>query len=635
MLNQIRSQAAGIGAKLLLALLVLSFAVWGIGDMAGQSGRGGAVATVGKERISVAAYQNAVRRETENLRRAFGDKYSPELLKSLNLEVQALNPMINQSLLEQEGRALKLIPSDADIVRRIRSNANYHDSKGAFDRKLFDAMLKNAGLSEKTYVEQLRREIAAGILMDTISGNYRPLDIAITTVRETREEQRGITLYTLKPSLVSNMLEPDKATLEAYYAEHAREFSAPEARTASYVTLKNGDLPDKVQVPEAELRKAYNEHLEEFRRPERRDLEQLLYSSEDNANKAYDLLRSGKTVAQAAKLIGVINKDSLSMDKVERGQLIEAAEELVFSLKAGEYTEPLKSPFGWHIFRVKKIIAPSVTPFEEARVVLEKDLAQKLADEALGKLANTLEDSLAAGSSLQEAAKELGLKVHTVGPVTMEGKTPEGTLSKAIPELDKFLDTVFKTDEKTESSLITSRGGVSYIVRVDSVTPERTRELSEVRAAVVAAWQMEHRGEQLAKLSEEIAKKMADPATRGEAIAKYNLSPSYNGAIKRSSRSAGDTQLPPVLVAELFAAKKGGGTRAYMLKSGDYALAIAGAVVPAAATDKSKADKAALEEIERELRTSMRNELVEQYLNALGRKYSVSIDHELIKAAAE
>lgn len=633
MLDQFRTLAHGTGAKIFLLFLLLMFAVWGIGDMVKPSSRI-TIASMGGEKIVNFEFQQVLRNETEKLRRAMGDHFSPETLKQIHLPEQVLKRMINDRLLRMESQALGIIPSDADIVRRIRATPAFQDNKGNFDKGRFEAVLRSAGSSEKAYVEQLRSEMASDILQSAVAGPVPVPDAAARTLLAARQEQRALTLYRLSPSLVGEAGTPDDAEAKIYYLAHKGNFTAPEYRTLSYVTITADDVRGEGGVSEATLRAAYQEHSEEFRRPERRTVEQLLYSSEDKAKAAYARLKAGESFAQLAKTSDIINSNALSLGTVERSGVIDQAADLVFALQSGGITEPVQSPFGWHIFHVSAILPPVMQSFEEARPLLERDMKQRGADEALNQRANELEDTLAAGSSLAEAANAHGLKVHSFGPVTREGLLENGSKPadfppKNITEVDKFMDVAFKTPEKTESPLLTSRGGVYYIIGVDKVTPERLRPLEEVKSQVIVDWQKDQRAQKLAELANQIAQKFAEPATRAAAIAQYKLTPLASVTVRRASHSANDIILPPLLVADGFARAQGGSTGAYSAQDGNYLLAVAGEMIPAPA-----ADAAALAELRNAMAGSVQNELLAQYLRYLADKYNLRVNQTALKAFA-
>lgn len=631
MLNQFRASVTSIWVRILLILLILAFGVWGVGDMVRSGARNTAVATVGERDITSDEFRRAMNVEAENMRRVMGDTFTPQMLQHPIAYGHVIRKIIKQALLQQESEALGLIASDADVVRRIRSNPNFHDNKGNFDKTIFEAMLRNANMSEKTYVDYLRRDMGVTLLVDTLTAIPPVSDTAAMTVLEAREEGRYVTFYSLKPSLVSNVPQPDEAQIKEYYESHGQDFTAPEFRTISYVTITSGSV-GAVKVPDEEIKAFYNDHIDNYNRPERRKVEQLLYSSQETAYKARALLKSGRPIEQIARETGALNQGSLSLGMVERHNILENAAEAVFTLPDGGITDPVQSAFGWHIFRVTGIEPPSVAPLEEVRPALEKELKQRKADEALGTMVNQLQDALAGGMPLQEAAREFGLKVTTIGPVNRQGETLDNAKSTEIPDLDNFLEVAFKTDEKTESPLATSKGGVSYIVRVDKTIPERLRALDEVKGLVVSNWQRDERGKRLAALAKEIGDRFAQPADRAAVIAKYNLQAVSTTMIKRNTHVAGDLSLPAPLVADVFARKPQEGTKAYQGRNGDYLLGVLASVVPAGSPEKDPKLAASLAEIKNTLQAAAANEIVDQYTLYLEKKYPVSVHQQVIEA---
>ncbi len=624
--------AGSLAAKILLLLLVLSFVIWGIGDMLRQNSSSSTIAHVGDSTIQAREFQIELKNATENMRRVMGDHFTPEMIRMTNLHVQVLQKLINQKLLTMESQSLGLLPSDTDVVRQIRSNPLFQDKQGNFDKVHFESMLRNSNLSEKTYVSQLRKDIATQLLIDTLISNASSPANAAITLLSAREEQRNCTLYTLAPSLVSGIGQPDDKTIAEFYASHSANFTAPEYRNLSYAVISPTDSLGKVAVLEDDLHKAYRERSEDFKRPERREVQQLLYASEDKATKALAMLKSGTPLEQVASQTEILNKTSLSLGKVGRNSIIENASDAVFSLQAGEITDPIQSPFGWHIFRVVSIEPPSVTPFEEVRASLEKELSQRNADEAQSKLANKLEDTLAAGSTLQEAAKELGLTVATVGPINKQGVRLDGTPARDLPDLDKFLDTAFKIDEKAQSSLVASKGGKYYIVQVDSSVPERLRTLDEVRGLVVASWQEQERAKRLGELAKTIATKFNTDASRATIISQYNLTAAGNVTMKRSTRTAGSITLPPTLVEEAFLQSPNQATQAYKLDKGDYIIAVVNKVIPMAPLESDTKLKDALTEIRSDMQRNLQNEILTEYTRHLSDKYKVSVNEAALDA---
>ena len=533
MLNQMRSLAGSFFAKLLLGLLVLSFVIWGIEDMVRMPSRNAIIAKVGSSEISRSAFENTLRGEIDNIRRSMGERFSPEIVAALNIPKRVLQKIINRTLLRLESDALGIAPSDTDIARRIRSNPAFTDEQGNFSKDIFTARLRSAGMDEKEFINQQRIEISLNLLMSSISDLPEMPLAAVETMYAALNEKRVAEVYVLNVSSI-NTPQPDDAQVEAYYKEHSDLFSMPETRILNYVTVKPDNLPQNITVTDEELRVAYAERQEEFKQPEKRRVEQLLFGTEDAAKNAHTQLVAGKSLDAVSKSPDVVNKNAISLGSIDQSRIVDNAAAVVFALQKDEYTAPIQTPFGWHIFHVSEIFPPRIAPFEDARETLEKDLRAHKVEEAFSQFTNQLEDALAAGATLQEAAKEMKLPLATIGPVTQDGTDTDGKAIKGIPDLDKFLANGFKLHEKTESPLSPSKDGVYYIVRADQILPEHARPLEEVRAQVITHWKQNFAHKQVEERADLLNKQFSNADTRTAAIAEYKLKQITVPPVKRA-----------------------------------------------------------------------------------------------------
>ncbi len=534
MLNQMRSGAGNIAAKILLALLILSFALWGVGDMIAHPSSNANLATVDGTAISAQSYAATLARENERIKQSMGTNYSPELLAGMNIPGMVLERQINRALLRQETQDLGLFPSDLDITARIAKTPAFQQN-GRFSKPAFLDTLRRNNMSESMFVEQLRQDMAINLLLQSMASLPPVPEIAVRVIDAALAEQRSATLYTL-PVASLPVAAPEEADLATYHKDHASEFSEHEYRDISYIVIHPADLSKNHKVSDDDLRKAYNERIDEFKRPEHRQIEQLLYASEDEAKKAADMLDAGKSAADVAKATDALNKKAVSLGDKAESDIIDEAASAVFALKEGEHTAPIKSSFGWHLFRVGKIMDGSTIPFDEARARLEKDAEHDTGDNAINDLSNQLTDALAGGNSMQEAAKELGLSVQTIGSIDATGTTKDGS-AKTLPELDNFLPTAFKLDDKGASGLLTSKGNVYYMLHVDRVIPSRVKALDEVKSAVIDGWKKEMRNQKAGELAVELASKLKDTSTRSAIVNEYNLHVSSLAPVKQDAKT--------------------------------------------------------------------------------------------------
>ncbi len=630
MLNTLRQHTGGLIAKILIALLVLSFGVWGVGDVLRSHGMKNEVAKVDGHPVSIQAFQREYKNAEDDLRQRLGADYTPELARALGLPKQVLNRLIERQLLLAESRTLGLIPSDEAVARAIRKNTIFFNEKNVFDKSRFVESLRRNNLSEAAYIDILRDQMGIQLLIETVTAAPVLPESEVATIAGMRAEKRVAEIYQLPLSLVHDGPNPDDAALEAYYKAHAQEFTVPELRRFSYVSFTSGNVKD-AKPTDAEIERAYQERREEFTRPERRKVEQMLFSAKAKADAASAMLKEGKPFADVAAKAGALNKTNLSLGAIGKESLPESAKEAVWALKAEEASAPIKDDFGWHIYRVTGTLPGGVLPLAEVRAQIEKDLQEQGSGSALSQLANKLEDMLAGGGTLEEAAKSLGLSVKHLGPVDRQGNQPNGQPAKDLPEAPEFLANAFKTDAGNDSSVFMGEGGTYYLVHMDEVTPEQPKPLAQVKEEVTAGWKKEQKLERLQKLANDTAAAMNDPAKRVEALKKLGVNPFSSGPLKRGeTKAANGTPLPPALVDELFTLTPGQSSKPVAAVGNSMMIAVLKERIKAPAN----ADGKDIAGFRQTLEEMSRQELLREYIDYLHDKHPVSIDAEAVALAS-
>jgi len=639
MFTHLRTSAQGIFAKLILVLLVGSFVLWGIGDIFRQGGRPGAVASVGNTSISMQEYAGALRQRQEEMRQVLGKNYSPELMKRLGIEGQVLFNLINHVVIGKEAENLGVQVSDNALRDAIRHNPDFQDAKGAFSKTIYADMLRGGGMTEQGYVSALRKDLAANLLTKLFSTNIPvPEDLAEMLYR-VRGEQRVASIFVVPAAAIKQIPAPTDKEIEAYYTAHAKEFSAPETRTVSYIEFKEADLQSHIDISEEELRRAYADHEQDYKKPEQRVVEQMLFDNEAAAGNISEKLAHGAHFADLAKTAPIVNKGKTMLGPLSKEQVPAEAADAVFGLMADGTTKPIKTDFGWHIFYVSKIIPASVTPFESVRAGLIKDMQLRDSQDAVSKLQTSLEDTLAGGEDFSSAAEKLGQKLHVAGPFTRDGKTPEGKKA-ALPPYENFPDIAFSTNEKDHSQAVESKDGTYFILYVDTVTPEQAPPLAEVKAKVIAGWTEQKRHELLRAAMDDVAVKLRAGKAPAELLSAHGLPAGgvASGRLKRSSESATEgplagQALPHEMVFELFRLLPHETTQPYSLPGGDIMIATLAQVIPAPALNpKNPADAKAMDGIRAELKKDRENETLHYYLAYLRGKYKVSVNESAISA---
>ena len=620
MLDAMRKRASSWFVRALLVVLIASFAVWGIGDLFMGRQDIQIAATVGDSEVPLRDVDRAFENDRTALQEQFGTTITREQAAAMGLLNRALQSVVARAMVDQHRRDMGLGVSDAEVAAAIRQDA-FFQSAGSFDRFRFDGFLRSAGLSEAQFVESVRRDIGRNRVLDTFADLVEAPAPLTDRLGAFRGERRAATVLEV-PRADMPMGEPDEAALRALLAEEADRFTAPEFRDVTLVTLSTEDIVDEIAIDEARLRTEYEARRAFYTQDERRRVGQLLASDRQVVEAARAALDEGAVFADVATEMAADGLTYSTLGPTTAADLPAEFAAAVFALDAGDVSQPVESLFGWHLFRVIEIEPADVQPFEAVRDDIRRDLALDLAIDQLPELAAGLDDGIAAGENLEDAAAAVGVEMTRLAAVDRQGRGPDGQLLPDAPSADILAD-IFTSPVGETSLLEETAAGTFYMFRVDGVQEPELRTLATVRDEVAELWRMR---EQDRAAAERVERIMAD-ARAGrtlEAIA-AELGPAVvlrsTEPVTRSASGA-EVGLSPEAVSAMF--RTGAGD-------------LAREPVPTAAgkailrTDRIESAPAAeVRAMAEQVQGALRNDLLVQYESALRARYPVQVNNAAI-----
>jgi peptidyl-prolyl cis-trans isomerase D len=625
MLQAIRSKASSFVVKLLFGILVVSFGIWGIGDIFRNRAVDTTVATVGGKKIDAQELNQEVRREAERLRAAMrGAQLEPEQLKQFGIVDTSLQRLINRDLIDLEIDRLQLALSDDTVRQAIIANPAFHNQTGQFDRILYKQLIANQRMSEAQFERQLRDDMVRVELNAAVGDGVTAPPELVDTLYKSRAERRVAEVAVVPTSAVPAPGAPSDADLAKAYEQHQDQFRVPELRSVNAALLLLDDIAAGIAVPEDKLREEYQNRIAEFHTPEQRHLQQILLSDEAKAKDAETALATGKDFAQVAQELAGAAPDSLDLGFTTREEMPPALGDAAFALKPGEVTKPIEDSFGWHIVRLVEVKPEETQPFEAVKEKLAKEVARDMAGDQIAKLANQVDDAVAGGTPFAEIVQRFGLKLSNLENIDAGGRNADGKPVDLPQGGDAILRTAFTTAAGQVSQLNELGDSGYYMVQVEKVTPSAVKPLDEVREQVIALWQQETRNAALASLAKEIGGEVGE----GKSLADIAKARSFQTfTTPPLPRSGGDPKVPPVLVARLFEAKTGGVVSA----KGDDGYLVAqlkDVLPPDPATQAAGAAR-----LSQQLGAQMQDDLLREYDQALRDRYPVSIDQAAVARA--
>ncbi len=621
MLQALRNQASSWVIKILLGLLIVSFAIWGINDVfLGE--RDPVVAKVGTVKLTRSQVNDEIREEMNRLQPLFGGRLDRAEADRMGITAQVVENIVNRAAISQGAGDLGITISDQLVASRIQSDATFFNSRGQFDRAIFAQVLSRAGMTEGFYVTNLKRDLAAAEINRAIAAAVPVPALMVDPLVRFRSEKRVARTAQVPLVAESSVKEPTAAEIEAYYKANTQRFMAPQLRDVSWIELDPNAVSAEIAVSEDRLKKAFEDRRDEFTTRDRREAEQVVFRTEAAAAQAAKQIAAGKSLAVAAKAVDAALKP-VPLGWVEKKDVPPELAGPVFALKKGETSKPVKSALGWHIVTVKNAEIGRQKAFAEVRDQLRKELASREAVDAIFALTNKLEDALAAGATLDEAARQLNLKARRAESLDARGRNAGGDAVKDLPK-GAFIRVAFETQDGQDSALTETENGGFFVLHVNKITPPAARPLDAVRADVVKARKAEAR----AKATEARAKAITQKIRGGQkidAVAKAEkLTLKTTAPFTRLTHDA-ESGLPAALMDQLFSLRQG----EVAMAEGNNGYTIAVLTEVRAPTEKEKSETAT--NLREEMRQGIAGDLFQQFVGSLRSRYEVTVKTQLLR----
>jgi peptidyl-prolyl cis-trans isomerase D len=604
---------------ILLGLIAISFAIWGIGDIFRGFGTS-TVAKVGSTEIGVERFRQSYNEQIQRLTRQIGKPIPTDQARALGLHRQLLGQMLAEAALDENIRQLGLNLPNELVARRIQNDPAFRGISGQFDRNRFNAILREAGYTEARYVNERRKQILQQEIIRSLTSEIKAPDVAIDVQNRFVNELRALDYMVLGSDQAGEIPEPTPEQITKFFDERKNLFRAPEFRKVDVVTLSADALAKTIEISDEDVKKAYEANRAKYVTPERREVHQIVFPDEADARAALKLI-SEPDMGFAKYASGPDRKGSeINLGMVTKTQVLDpAVAEAAFALQPNSTSEPVKGRFGTVLVNVGKVEPEKVRPFDEVAADLRSELALTRARNDVRTLYDKFEDERGGGGTLAELAKKVGLPVQTIDAVDRSGRGRDGNPVSQLPEGANLYSAIFSADIGTENDAVTLASGNGYLwFEVISSTPSRERPLDEVRDRVIERWKSDQVAERLKALAKDAAEKLKATGI-SEAAAAVGAKPQFIVALRRD-RTQGD--FPANALDAVFSTPKDGvGTAQGATASEWVVFRVTGVTVPK--LDPESADAKRLRD---NLANVFAEDLVGQYLANLQASLGATIN---------
>ena len=502
MLLKIREKAQGVFAWIILLLICIPFALWGIQNYL-DVGKETPVVTVGDK--------DFFQRDVNRAYAEYSQKLAGMGVDEQTLKQQALNKLIRDEVLLQYVQDQGLVVTD-DAVRSFISSLQYFQVEGRFDKKQYRALLAAQNMSSAEFEHRIRNALIMEQFQHSILDSSFATAYDVDRFLKIQNQQRDFEYVTIPLPKVTET--PSDEEVQAYYQQHQKDYQTPEMVAIEYIELSLPELAAKVQATDQELQAFYEEHQDLYRTEERRKISHILFAAGKEGDEAA-LARAQKARERAETEDFTALAKELSDDKFSAkqggdlglfsvGTMEPAFEEAASKLKEGEISEPVKSAYGYHLIKVTELVPATTKPLSEVREEVKKAFQKSSAENTFYELSEILtEVSFEQPDNLLAASDATGIPVKKNELFARDSK--QGIAAEDAIREAAFSEEVLQGNDSEPIELGTDR---LVVLRVVEHQPAATRPLQEVRASVIAALQRSKARQQAEELAERIKRQL-------------------------------------------------------------------------------------------------------------------------------
>lgn len=467
-------------SKVMMVVLVFAFMGWGITDYIG--GRTGAALTVNGKDVPLREIDQTYRQRVASLTQMLGGTPpTPEMLAQLNVPDMVLAEVTQRYVLQQAANDLKLRPGSQEVRDAVMKNPAFAEN-GSFNADRYRKTVGQVGLTPKAFEAMIADEITVQKLSGLVGlpvVNGKGLEPLLAGTNTTYQ----LETFTLSPANLPPQPAPTDDALAKFHAANQAAYSEPEKRSVAVLEIGPNAISGTITIPEEQIAERFKQNIAAYEKPEQRHVRHILVSEVKDAVEIYNKIKAGEDFAKMAseKSIDPGSKDKGGdLGNIAQADVVPTFGEAAFKLEAGGVSEPVQSPFGWHVIKVESISHPAAPQLADVHERIKQELIAEQGEEAIQSLLKTVDDRAAGGESLAKIAESVGLKVRSLPVLT--ATTSAANIEPAL------VQAAFQAEEGRVQGPVTLEDGNLAYVELTALQPAKVRPLAEVKDEVRKAY---------------------------------------------------------------------------------------------------------------------------------------------------
>ena len=604
-------------AWIIVLLLVLGLAGFGLQDVLSRWGTS-KLATVGEVEISTEEFGQSFIREINYISQNIGKNLTIEEAKSFGLHLQVVERLINRSLLDQLLIDLKISVGDVLLLKNLKTNPNFKNAEGNFDRKKYNDYLSKINLSENEFEKILRNDLSRGLFTQILDPNFNHNQNIVKTIAGYIGEEREVKLYKLNYDTYTSLQNFNKDEVRKFYENNKNNYSSKSIRKYSVLNINQSEFLNEIEITEEEIQNIYEERKQNFTQPELRELSRIIFQTSDLANEALNkILSNEKTFEQIGKDLN-LNRKEINFGTYSKIDLDDELSDFIFDakIKKNSIVGPINGELGFELYKVNKIIPEFVLGEEKAKSQIINEIQLENSLNKLSEMIPEVEDMIASGETLEEIARKYQMNIENI----------EISKGDELPKKyrNKNLKTYFDEASNDNTDLLQIEDNTFISIRLDDEIEPIIPSFEKIYDQLLDDYKIS----QILELMENDLNEVITKYTLDDAVKLNKIIHLFDDKISRETNNSFKI-LNKLTVENIFQNSVGDFVIQKMNETKNPYLILIETTKIIHASSKSSYEKV-LKNIQNQVNEQVKNDLITSLLNSLRQTYEPKVNYELL-----
>jgi len=434
-------------------------------------------------------YRKTFNQMIEELRQRFGNNLNDDLIKMFQMEKQAIDRLVNQTLVLQECEELNLQITDTELAESIKSIGAFQTG-GIFDGRLYKNILNRNRLTPEMFETDHKQSLLINKLQSFILSNVKVSEQEAEEWYKWNNASVNIEYVLFSPDTYKD-INPKDEEVQTFFKDHGSNYKTEPKVKVRFLRFNTDNYKKEVKILPEDILDYYEANLAEFEKPKTVSARHILIKVDEKATDAtveetrkratdiYKMAAEGKDFAELAQKHseGPTKDKGGDLGEFKKESMVKPFSDKAFSMKAGEVSEPVRTRFGWHVIKVEKVNEASKQSVEEATPNVTTILTEKNAKNLAYDHAESVADLTNSGDDLVYNAKSNSMTLKTTVFFTRTGP------GNIVKNPDKFAAAAFELAENELSEVKDLDDGY-YIIEMLEKIPAKIDDLQNVKQKV-------------------------------------------------------------------------------------------------------------------------------------------------------